>query len=413
MTPCRHLGHNPQLRTLANVSLHASHLVAFSCDGCNLSSVMLDASSYQALNALSPSTDAKGFAVDNSTAIEASVAECDRHHAARKPLWAAHGHKFFVCVLPQIDVQYTNLWSTIGVAVTSSAFLALVVVGGCLLRRDRRARQAKQLEVLNDLTLADLAMVQLDETALLLEARVAGRVWRGRYKGSVVAIKKLHVPTPAETQRFVHAIHVLTTLDGPSIVPFLGAAWTSPTDLKCVLEFMPHGDLRSYLATTPEAAVPWSRKAQFLRDILNGLVYLHDAVPMLHGCLDARHVLLDADCRAYLYGMTATALGTDSSAANRWVAPEVRHGEPLSTAADIYALGLLVAELSTHTVPVQQIEGNENGEDGSSELPVFASSCPAWVRDLALSCLATDPVHRPTALDLVSTLQSQLSDCAM
>ncbi|OQR87604.1 protein kinase [Achlya hypogyna] len=426
------LGHNPLLRTIANVTLTPYSLRTFSCDDCNLSSVVLDADSYAALNSLPPRSLHRrltGYSVPR-TVIDSSPAECDRHHAQRKPLWAPSTPPFFVCVLPRLDIRYTNLWSTIGVAVTGSALAALLLLLACAVRRHRRGLLEPRQSILGGQAMEALALVQLDGAALQLEARLArsdrADVWRGRYKGAPVAIKQLRTPTSAATQRFVDEIRLVAALDAPSIVAFIGAAWTTPSDLKCVLELCELGDLGAYLAATPEAACPWGIKTAVARAVLDALVYLH-SLPLLHRDVRSQNVLLDAELRAKLGGVGVAfeddvVVGGD---ADRWTAPEVLLGKAYTAAADVFAfgatwnrqvfmadVGMLLAEMSTHERPYAALATADvvAGVADGNLLPTFAPTCPAWAVDLGLSCLAHDPVHRPTALELLRTLESHDED---
>ncbi|OQS02236.1 kinase [Thraustotheca clavata] len=433
------LGFNPELTTINNVRLNSTNLKTFWCESCNLSSFLMDADTFDALDSLSPLSiqhdtfdlvtqdNLYGFGLNNSI-VDSSEAECDLHRAKRTKLWAKHysvtNSSYFVCVLPRIDVQYSNLWSVIGIAVTSSALVALIILFLCLWRRSRRLEQESRdaPEELNELNMADLAMVKLDEKGLELQEVIGtgafADVWLGKYKGQPVAVKIL-IPgkiTIAATQSFIDEIKLLSTFDSKYIVKCYGAMWSRPSDLKCVMEYMPLGDLRDYLARTNEATLPWAIKVSYMEQIVQGLIYLH-SFPIVHRDLKSRNIILDESGGAKLtdFGIAKEEEDTMTMGVGtfRWMAPEVLNGTDYSVAADIFSF-----ELSTHHIPYKDLTHPTTGQPLSDTaiicrvvegnlLPSFTPSCPLWIRDLALSCLAYNPSHRPTAIELYNTIQSQ------
>ncbi|KAF0688646.1 Aste57867_19758 [Aphanomyces stellatus] len=158
-----------------------------------------------------------------------------------------------------------------------------------------------------------LASVRIEATDVVLNTIVGAGgfadVWRGTYRGELVAIRKLHQSTMvsiAQLKSFVGEIQLLSQFDSPYVVYLIGACWTRPRTLKCVMEFMDEGSLRI---------------------IVQGLVYLH-ARNVIHRDLKSRNILLDSTKGTKLtdFGMSkadehqtmTTGVGT-----TRWMAPEV------------------------------------------------------------------------------------------
>ncbi|EQC27757.1 hypothetical protein SDRG_14506 [Saprolegnia diclina VS20] len=76
---------------------------------------------------------------------------------------------------------------------------------------------------------------------------------------------------------------------------FVGASWTRPIEIECVVEYMDLGDLRNYLMTTRPGVLTWSQKYDVILSVIHGLVYLHTfKVPIIHRDLKSRNILLDS-----------------------------------------------------------------------------------------------------------------------
>ncbi|KDO22801.1 hypothetical protein SPRG_11559 [Saprolegnia parasitica CBS 223.65] len=89
----------------------------------------------------------------------------------------------------------------------------------------------------------------------------------------------------------------------------------------------------------------------------------------------------------------------------RWLAPEVLMESRYSAPADVYSLGVLLAEMSMYKRPevkiLQQITS-------SGLRPSLARNAPTWYTEWATACMATEPSDRPTAADVAKHIQAFL-----
>ncbi|KAF0714617.1 Aste57867_3783 [Aphanomyces stellatus] len=217
----------------------------------------------------------------------------------------------------------------------------------------------------------------------------------------------------------------MSKFDSPYIVKLVGAVWTRPADLQCVMEYMDGGDLRDYLTHHSPAAFHWSDKYLHIHSIVEGLVYLH-SMDIIHRDLKSRNILLDSTKGTKLtdFGISKEdmqATMTMGVGTFRWMAPEVVEDQHYTVAADIYSFGCILSEFSTHRIPYEDAKNPANGEPiadtaimvkvvAGSLKPVFREDCPPWIRELALQCLSTKPDDRPMAVYVAHVLRTKIKE---
>ncbi|KAF0697020.1 Aste57867_12294 [Aphanomyces stellatus] len=98
-----------------------------------------------------------------------------------------------------------------------------------------------------------LTLSRLDEGDLKLQKKLGSGafadVWLATFQNQQVAVKQLHNNhvTMNQLQSFVEEIQLMASFNSPYIVKLIGAAWTRPSDVKCVMELMDGGDLKDYV----------------------------------------------------------------------------------------------------------------------------------------------------------------------
>ncbi|OQS07091.1 hypothetical protein THRCLA_00900 [Thraustotheca clavata] len=259
----------------------------------------------------------------------------------------------------------------------------------------------------------------------LIGSGAFAEVWRGTFQGKPVAVKALLGSRTSNqgVQDFVNEIALMMTFDSPYIIGVVGASWTRPSDLKCVMEFMNMGDLKDYLCKHTRTTFPWSEKLLVLRSVVEGLVYLH-SISVIHRDLKSRNILLDSKKGAKLadFGISKEdnqATMTVGVGTFRWMAPEVLQDSHYTVAADIYSLGMVLSEMDSHQIPYEEVKNPKTGQPlvdtaiigavlHGTLRPQFSSSCPSVIRELAEQCLQQDPLDRPTSFQISAMLKKLL-----
>ncbi|KDO28712.1 TKL protein kinase [Saprolegnia parasitica CBS 223.65] len=294
-----------------------------------------------------------------------------------------------------------------------------------------KEEQLKFLSSIEASVTASLTPHRLNTDVKLLDTILGrgayGEVVLGDYNGRLVAVKRLREDnaTIKNIETFIQEIELMSRFDSPFLVQFVGASWTHLADMKCVVEYMEKGDLQTYLeATTEDKEVlfPWRDKIRSARDMTRGLVYLHNQ-NVIHRDLKSRNVMLTAALDAKLGDFGIARDATDESMTNavgtyRWTAPEVLKGKHYDTKADIYSFGMILTELDTHAVPYADMVNDRGQALGNFTImykvmqgkikPTLSETCPDWLREMALECMAFSPDDRPTAVDLEARLEALL-----
>ncbi|KAF0723128.1 hypothetical protein Ae201684P_015630 [Aphanomyces euteiches] len=326
---------------------------------------------------------------------------------------------------PSMSLQpASNGFDYLPLAIACCCGLALVAI---FVTRCRLLRQSKALKTPHDfssISWRDLDLWRLDIPPLPLTHRLAtgatGLIYLSKLNGQSVAIKTLADPTSTNIQAFVDEIMYATQLQNPFIVSLIGVAWTTATDLQCVMEYMNLGDLRSYLSSVKSIA--WESKVACALSVAEGLFYLH-VQQCIHRDVKSRNILLDSVKGAKLgdFGVSKEVIYGDTMTAAvgtlRWMAPEMMLFQPYSSAVDIFSFGVVLSEMSTHEMPYADLV-DSSGQSLSEEAiagcvihdklrPSFGK-CPPWFKTLGLKCMSEVPQDRPTAVQLIFELKSQL-----
>lgn len=267
-----------------------------------------------------------------------------------------------------------------------------------------------------------------------------GLVYSGVYDRRRVAIKRIHPDRSGDLtqiRQFIREITLMATLTHPRIVEFIGVAWDSIRNLSAVTEYMDRGDLRDVLHTArtqPALRDPrftWiAQKLKIALHIAEGLAYLHSLHPrVIHRDLKSKNVLLNSEMDAKLSdfgisrerrfeGDTHMTAGIGTSF---WIAPEILLGRDYDERADIYSFGVVLSEIDTDdypywnsgNVPPETVPGARKRQENDilklvavgKLRPTFYDDCPKEVLALAATCLEGKPEDRPSAAELVLSIE--------
>ena len=240
--------------------------------------------------------------------------------------------------------------------------------------------------------------------------------------GRDVALKLFvpQAPDADELKRQEAEIQLLATLNHPSLVTLFDAGIDTriPDEPRpfLTMELVEGQDLRSRIRHSP---VPLDELAVIGAGIADALAYVH-SLGIIHRDVKPGNILLvqvrpGEPLRPKLtdFGIARIADSTRLTVTGAMVgtaaylSPEQAMGAPLTSATDIYSLGLVLLECIKQTVeyPGSAVESAVARFHRSPEIP---ADVPAEWTDLIRSMTATEPLERPSAGDVEIALRQAL-----
>jgi serine/threonine protein kinase len=222
-----------------------------------------------------------------------------------------------------------------------------------------------------------------------------------------VAVKLLRDGSDIDRERFVSEARLLAMLNHPNVVTVLDTG----IDGDCawlVLELLEGTPLDELLLD--RGPVDASRVAAIGAQVALALAHAH-AHDIVHRDVKPSNVLIDADDHAKLtdFGIARRTVSASPTLSGQtigtaaYLAPEQVAGESVSSAADIYALGLVLLEAMTGR---REYDGPavEAAMARLQRSPVVPASLPTGWPGLISKMTARLPTERPTALDVAARL---------
>jgi len=200
-----------------------------------------------------------------------------------------------------------------------------------------------------------------------------------------------------------HEISLLSRLEHENIVQYFGTD-KEGGKLYIFLELVTQGSLA---ALYQKYHLQDSQVSAYTRQILNGLLYLHQR-NVLHRDIKCANILVDASGLVKLadFGlakeMSILSQARSSKGTVFWMAPEVAKAKPHGPPADIWSLGCTVLEMLTGKVPYPDMEWTHAllkiGRGIPPEIPYTLSED---ARDFIKKCVQANPNDRPSAAQLL------------
>ncbi|WP_432986140.1 serine/threonine-protein kinase [Dactylosporangium sp. CA-233914] len=245
-----------------------------------------------------------------------------------------------------------------------------------------------------------------------------GTVWRARALNTDehVAVKLLRedlMAEPKAVSRFVQERAILLMLRHPHIVRVRDLV-TVGTSLGLVMDLVEGGSLRDYLHE--RGTLPPAEAATLIAQVAEALSAAHRR-GVVHRDLKPDNILLDRvdgelHCRLTDFGIarvldtpSMTTPGALVGTAN-YVAPEAVYGGRPAPAADIYALGVVLFELTTGRPAYAGGPAWAILRCHVDESPRRVHGMPDAVWQVVQQCMDKRQSRRPTARELATTLRA-------
>ncbi|RYP21511.1 hypothetical protein DL767_009245 [Monosporascus sp. MG133] len=243
--------------------------------------------------------------------------------------------------------------------------------------------------------------------------------------GELLAVKQVEAPSPgansqsdARKKSMIDAlkreISLLRDLRHANIVQYLGCS-SSAEHLNIFLEYVPGGSVQTMLNSY--GALPEPLVRSFVRQILNGLSYLHNR-DIIHRDIKGANILVDnkGTIKISDFGISKKLEASNilSGANNNkhrpslqgsvfWMAPEVVKQTSYTRKADIWSLGCLVVEMMTGTHPFPDCSQLQAifKIGGGKAAPTIPESASPEATEFLKQTFEIDHNLRPSADDLM------------
>eukprot|EP00117_Sycon_ciliatum_P027446 scpid56914/ scgid1267/ Serine/threonine-protein kinase CTR1 len=276
----------------------------------------------------------------------------------------------------------------------------------------------------------DTLVIQQDE--ITLEKAIGrggfGEVFAARYKGTVVAVKRLHLQSWSRSRldTFKRELQVLSQVQHQHVVAVLGVV-LEPPQFSIVMEYMSRSLFTALFIH--EEQFSGDKQKMIVLEVCAALEHLHKE-GIAHCDMKVENVLLDATDHAKIcdFGLSFIRSTTEVSSSRldsatappgqgtpRYSAPEVLRGERLVLkqlfATDVYSLALVVYEVVVRKevfidYTLRQLEKNVGDGEDRPEI----SAPPRILADTIQQLWVKDPSRRPT-MARVCELFSAIDSC--
>lgn len=261
-----------------------------------------------------------------------------------------------------------------------------------------------------------------------------GRVWSGRWRNNVVAVKEFVFAQAAieggSLQRnsiieeIVGEAGVMTCLRHPKILQLYGCSLTMQA-IWLVSELCLKGSLRMLLSSK-SIDLPLIKKLSICMDIADAMHYLHSRTPpVIHRDLKTHNIFITEVSPGHLVAkigdwgsaravaMSGSKSMTQGVGTACWLSPEVINFSHFSKHSDVYAFGIILWEIFTRQDVYVGLSAAQIIAKVAHEglRPLVPADC-AW-ESIMTSCWQEDPDDRPTfhqVLVALSKIYSSVRD---
>eukprot|EP00931_Biecheleriopsis_adriatica_P114690 TRINITY_DN90606_c0_g1_i1.p1 TRINITY_DN90606_c0_g1~~TRINITY_DN90606_c0_g1_i1.p1 ORF type:complete len:287 (+),score=50.36 TRINITY_DN90606_c0_g1_i1:65-925(+) len=260
---------------------------------------------------------------------------------------------------------------------------------------------------------------------MLVGSGVTAQVYKGYYRGHMVAIKELAVKSNDVDQAFSREVQVMRKVTHPNLVTMYGICVTQDENLKIVTEFCEGGAVFEFLHNCTEVEITHKQQAKMCLDVALAMRCLHDFKPMIiHRDLKSLNLLMvnsiqsirdPVNIKVCDFGvaklMYADNWGqqTQQAGTKHWMAPEMWRGTSYNEKVDVFSFAMVMFEVLCREVPFEDEEPADVGKYTLNgvrpDLDAVPPDCPEGLKKVMESCWEQEAEDRPAFTEVVPLLE--------
>lgn len=255
-----------------------------------------------------------------------------------------------------------------------------------------------------------------------------GKVYKGTYRGKIVAIKRYRAVafgSKSEVDMFCREVSILSKLQHPNVINFVGACLDDPSQFAIITEFLVNGSLFSLLHEQ-KRVLEMALRLNIGIDVARGMRYLHELAkrPVIHRDLNSHNILLHEDGHAVVADFGESRFMAQHDDENmtkqpgnlRWMAPEIfTQCGRYDRKADVFSYALCIWELHAAELPFAHLKPAAAAAEmaykrGRPPLPPHPTvQFPAHILYMITSAWHHDPKSRPAFADILPNIEKYAS----
>lgn len=200
--------------------------------------------------------------------------------------------------------------------------------------------------------------------------------------------------------KFQRELEIMKSLDHPFCAAFFEFL-EDDQHYYLVMEHIDGGNLFSIINST--GSLPEWKSRHYFCQLVSAIDYLHSELKIAHRDLKVENVMIDRNDNVRLidFGLGNMFRGENAvlqtaCGSPAYAPPEMYHGKPYTTSADIWSLGIVLYAMVCGRLPFGDMNIQKLVMKIVTEEPIYPDKLPPQLRDILQKMLTKDPQNRIT-----------------